>query len=165
MTWLPTLKDSAPSPLRLDEILCCKDEGRLGLTICLGKKDLPRKWNRSLDEDLSVIRNWGASTVVTLIEAREFELLNVGRLGELVQKQGMRWIHLPKYHTSLLRADFHSRCIASKRSITRSKRSTNILVGIGETKKPAGPVDAQNSNAIGTNLPLINVLSDSVPLT
>src|ERR1035438_480615 len=95
MRSIPTLKDTASSPLRIDEILLGKGEGRLGLTICPGKKDLPRKWNRDLDEDLSVIRNWGATTVVTLIEAHEFELLNVGRLGKRVEELGMRWIHLP----------------------------------------------------------------------
>ena len=95
MSLLPILRDSASSPLHIDEILFGKDEGRLGLTICPGKKDLPRHWNRDLDEDLSIIRNWGASTVVTLIEAHEFELLKVSRLGERVQELGMRWIHLP----------------------------------------------------------------------
>jgi hypothetical protein len=101
MSLLPTLKDTAPSPLRIAEISFDKGEGGLGMTICPGKKDLPYKWNRDLEEDLSLIRKWGASTVVTLIEAHEFELLKVGRLGELVQKLGMRWIHLPSNTPSL----------------------------------------------------------------
>jgi protein-tyrosine phosphatase len=94
MSSYPTLKDSVSSPLQIAEISLDKGEGCLGLTTCPGKKDL-YKWNRDLEEDLSVIRKWGASTVVTLIETHEFELLKVGRLGELVEKHGMRWIHLP----------------------------------------------------------------------
>lgn len=94
MSLYPTLKDSASSPLQIAEISFDKGGGGLGLTICPGKKDL-YKWNRDLKEDLSAIRNWGASTVVTLIEAHEFQLLKVDRLGELVQTLGMRWIHLP----------------------------------------------------------------------
>jgi protein-tyrosine phosphatase len=94
MSLYPILKDSASSPLQIAEISFDKGEGCLGLTTCPGKKDL-YKWNRDLEEDLSVIRKWGASTVVTLIEPHEFELLKVGRLGELIEKLGMRWIHLP----------------------------------------------------------------------
>jgi ADP-ribosyl-[dinitrogen reductase] hydrolase len=95
MSSFPTLKDSTSSPLHIAEIRFGEGEGGLGLTICPGKKDLPRKWNRDLDEDLDVIRNWGASAVVTLMEAHEFEFLRVSRLGEVVQELGMRWIHLP----------------------------------------------------------------------
>jgi ADP-ribosylglycohydrolase/protein-tyrosine phosphatase len=92
---MPTLKDSFSSPLRIADIVLGDGEGRLGLTICPGKKDPGRGWNRDLEEDLRVIRNWGAGTVVTLIELHEFEFLKVSRLGELVQELGMRWIHLP----------------------------------------------------------------------
>ena len=95
MSSFPTLKDSTSSPLHIAEIRFGEGEGGLGLTICPGKKDLPRKRNRDLDEDLDVIRNWGASAVVTLMEAHEFEFLRVSRLGEVVQELGMRWIHLP----------------------------------------------------------------------
>jgi len=95
MNRLPPLQNSISSPLRIAEILLGESEGRLGLTICPGKKDLPRGWDRDLEKDLRAIRDWGASTVVTLIEAHEFELLKVSLLGERVQEFGMRWIHLP----------------------------------------------------------------------
>jgi ADP-ribosyl-[dinitrogen reductase] hydrolase len=89
------VKDSASSPLRIAELALGKDEGCLGLTLCPGKKDFQRAWNRDLEADLRVILEWGASTVVTLLEAHEFEFLKVSRLGERIQELGMRWIHLP----------------------------------------------------------------------
>lgn len=95
MSTLPIEQDSQNSPLRIAEVLFGEKEGRLGLTLCPGKKDLPYKWNRDLGEDLRVVRHWGAGTVLTLIEDHEFELLQVPRLGEAVEGLGMRWIHLP----------------------------------------------------------------------
>ena len=45
--------------------------------------------------DLTVIKEWGASAVLTLIEDFEFELLNVQNLGQMVRNMGMKWFHLP----------------------------------------------------------------------
>lgn len=52
-------------------------------------------WDRDLDLDLDVIRDWGASAVVTLLEAKEFAYLRVERLGEEVTRRNMAWFHLP----------------------------------------------------------------------
>jgi protein-tyrosine phosphatase len=143
MSRLTTLMDSASSPLRIDEILLGKSDGRLGLTICPGKKDLSRQWNRDLDEDLRAIRKWGASTVVTLIEAHEFELLKVGRLGELVQKLGMRWIHLPIRDVDVPDQRFENGWAAAGPEIhERLRAGEKILIhcrgGIGRTGLVAG---------------------------
>jgi ADP-ribosylglycohydrolase/protein-tyrosine phosphatase len=94
MNRFPVLQDSVSSPLHIAELQLGDGAGCLGLTICPGKKD-SFKWNRDLEEDLRAILKWGASTAVTLIERHEFELLKISRLGERVQKLGMRWIHLP----------------------------------------------------------------------
>jgi ADP-ribosyl-[dinitrogen reductase] hydrolase len=94
MNRFPIAQDSVSSPLRIASLRLGDGQGCLGLTICPGKKDSD-KWNRDLEEDLRAIRNWGASTVVTLMEPHELDLLKVSHLGERVQKLGMRWIHLP----------------------------------------------------------------------
>jgi ADP-ribosyl-[dinitrogen reductase] hydrolase len=52
-------------------------------------------WERDLDLDLDVIRDWGAAAVVTLLEAKEFTYLRVERLGEEVTRRNMAWFHLP----------------------------------------------------------------------
>ena len=89
------IKNSRNSPLQIAEVLFEPDEGRLGLTLCPGKKDPSRSWDRDLKEDVRAIRAWGASTVVTLIEDHEFLLLAIEGIEREVRAQGMEWIHLP----------------------------------------------------------------------
>lgn len=89
------LNTSQSSPLRIAEVLLEPGEGLLGLTLCPGKKDPAYGWNRDLQDDLAVIRAWGATTVVTLIEDHEFELLSIEELGAEVRERGMAWLHLP----------------------------------------------------------------------
>jgi ADP-ribosyl-[dinitrogen reductase] hydrolase len=151
-----TVTDTASSPLRIDEISFDKGEGCLGLTICPGKKD-SYKWNRNLDEDLSIIRKWGASTVVTLIEAHEFELLKVNRLGEAVRELGMRWIHLAIRDVDVPNQRFEQEWIVAGSEIHRRIRAgEKILIhcrgGLGRTGLVAGLIlverGSEPSNAI-----------------
>jgi ADP-ribosyl-[dinitrogen reductase] hydrolase len=72
--------------------------GQVGLTICPGKRGdsvFGASWQRDLDTDVRVIREWGATAVVTLIEDHEFEMLGVERLSAAVRDAGMEWHHLP----------------------------------------------------------------------
>lgn len=89
------IQTSQTSPLRIAEVNFGEREGQLGLTICPGKKDVHKGWNRDLEEDLRLIRDWGANAVLSLIEKHEFELLQVQELGTLVGELGMHWFHLP----------------------------------------------------------------------
>lgn len=89
------VKTSRTSPLQIAEVLLGKEEGRLGLTLCPGKKDSTYQWDRDLRADVNAIRAWGASAVVSLIEHYEFQLLAVENLAQEVRSQGMDWIHLP----------------------------------------------------------------------
>jgi len=95
MSTFNRMQTSQSSPLRIAEVRVPEHEGRLGLTLCPGKKDRAAGWNRDLHEDLKAIRNWGASMIISLIEPHEFELLQVSDLGELVLHFGMKWVHLP----------------------------------------------------------------------
>jgi len=77
--------------------------------LCPGKKDRHSwtgEWDRDLDIDLESIQQWGAATVVTLIEHHEFELLNVAGLGRAIRERGMLWYHLPIRDVSIPSADF-----------------------------------------------------------
>lgn len=89
------MNTSQSSPLRIAEVLLEPGEGLLGLTLCPGKKDPTYGWDRDLQDDLAVIRAWGATTVVTLIKDHEFRLLAIEHLGKDVRAQGMYWLHLP----------------------------------------------------------------------
>jgi len=90
-----TSRTSESSPLQIAEVILEVDSGTLGLTICPGKKDRGRNWNRDLGKDLQAILDWGATTVVSLIEDHEFQMLGVESLGQEVQRLGMHWLHLP----------------------------------------------------------------------
>ena len=74
--------------------------GVIGLTLCPGKKDPGRDWDRDLDIDLTVIEQWGAEVVITLVEPHELELLHVLSLPNAVARHGMRWVHLPIHDVS-----------------------------------------------------------------
>jgi protein-tyrosine phosphatase len=89
------MKTSRTDPLRIAQIAPSAMPGRIGLTLCPGKKDRMRGWDRDLDIDLAAIRAWGAEVVVSLIEAEEFELLEVTALPAAVERHGMQWLHLP----------------------------------------------------------------------
>lgn len=95
VTAIMPIKNSRNSPLQIAEVLLGPDEGRLGLTLCPGKKDPSRSWDRDLREDILAIRAWGASTVVSLIEDHEFRLLDIENLEQEVRANGMDWMHLP----------------------------------------------------------------------
>lgn len=95
MSVMTRLQTSQSSPLRIAEVRFGEREGRLGLTLCPGKKDPEYGWDRDLQEDLRVIRNWGASLIISLIEPHEFRLLHVPEFGDSAARIGISWIHLP----------------------------------------------------------------------
>lgn len=96
---MPTkARTSKTHPLQIATIGSPKGTGRIGLTICPGKKDsraLPTPWNRDLRIDVGVIKDWGASAIVCLMEPFELKMLGVERLPAVVRKAGLSWIHLP----------------------------------------------------------------------
>ena len=140
------------------EVLFGEHEGRLGLTICPGKKDGYRQWDRDLETDLRAIRNWGASTVVTLIEAHEFSLLAIDTLGQEVQRMGMHWLHLPirdvyvpdhrfEQAWPATNADIHWRIDAGERILIHCRGGlgrTGLLAGLLLVERGCGPRDAIN---------------------
>ena len=90
-----TVKTSENCPLLIGELPVDGCGGVLGLTLCPGKIDVGRQWNRNLHHDLVAIKDWGATTIVTLIEDFEFSMLQVPTLGQEIQRTGIYWVHLP----------------------------------------------------------------------
>ncbi len=138
-----SLKTSRNLPLSIAEIAFGPDEGRLGLTLCPGKKDPSRRWDRNLADDLRVVRAWGAETVVTLLENQEFGTLDVSTLGREVQRHGMDWIHLPIRDVDVPDSAFESAWELAGRVLhERIDAGQRILVhcrgGIGRTGMVAG---------------------------
>lgn len=89
-------KTSTSHPLRVDAFQA--GQGEIGLTFCPGKHQdgaISGNWRRDLLTDIAVLRDWGASDVLTLIEPHEFVALKVEPLGAQVEAAGIRWHHLP----------------------------------------------------------------------
>jgi ADP-ribosyl-[dinitrogen reductase] hydrolase len=52
-------------------------------------------WERDIDHDLSAIRQWGASDLITLLEPHEFIELGIVDLPQHAATHGLRWHGLP----------------------------------------------------------------------
>ena len=89
-------RTSASHPLQVAAVAAGR--GAIGITLCPGKHGdswTGPPWARDMELDLGVIVAWGATTVVTLIEAHEFELLRVEALPDAIRTAGMEWLHFP----------------------------------------------------------------------
>lgn len=138
MSILIRQKTSQSSPLRIAEVLFGEREGRLGLTLCPGKKDVGGGWDRDLEDDLRAIRSWGAGTIISLIETHELNLLQVPELGETAIRMGVCWIHLPIRDVDVPDERFEQRWQAVGPGIhQRLDGGENILIhcrgGLGRT--------------------------------
>ena len=92
------IRTSETHPLQIASIDLGPKSGRIGVTFAPGKHDsgaATGAWARDLGADLDAIVAWGASTLVTLIEPHEFDLLAIPRLGEEARRRGLDWLHLP----------------------------------------------------------------------
>lgn len=91
-------RTSVTHPLQIAEIRPDPDMGKIGLTLCPGKKQagaLTGSWNRDLGLDLDAVQTWNAAAVLTLVENLELERLQVTALGNEVVERQMAWHHLP----------------------------------------------------------------------
>ena len=140
-----TSKNSENSPLQIAEVRLEQCGGSLGLTLCPGKKDVSRSWNRDLGKDLQAIRAWGATTVVTLIEDHEFRLLTIESLADEVRALGMNWVHLPIVDVSIPDSRFEDAWIGDGPKLhDRLDAGEKILIhcrgGLGRTGLVAGRI-------------------------
>ena len=92
------IKTSRTHPIRVDPVRPKEGYGRIGVTLCPGKKypwGLAGNWERDLDLDLDRISRWGATAVVSLITREEIRDLEVQDLSRAVADRHMEWWHLP----------------------------------------------------------------------
>jgi ADP-ribosyl-[dinitrogen reductase] hydrolase len=92
------VRTSLSHPLQIASVSAGMGYGRIGITFCPGKKQesaLTGSWDRDLAVDLDAITQWGASAVVTFLEAHEISDLKVEALGAAVAARHMNWFHLP----------------------------------------------------------------------
>jgi len=102
-------RTSISHPLQIGAVPAGPGMGRVGITFCPGKKQrdaLTGTWDRDLDLDITTIADWGAASVVTLVEAHELEALDVAALGGAVGRHQLGWWHLPIQDVSVPDAAF-----------------------------------------------------------
>ena len=90
-------KTSLSHPLRIDAV-ATPGGGLIGMTFCPGKHQHSAEngtWARNLGLDMAAIKQWGATDVVTLMEAEELMTYGVPEFGRTVAEHGMQWRHLP----------------------------------------------------------------------
>jgi ADP-ribosyl-[dinitrogen reductase] hydrolase len=93
-------KTSVSHPLRIDPVTVGGTRGRIGLTFCPGKKQSEAQsgvWDRSLDDDMKVIKAFGAAALVTLMPDNELRPLRVPpfQIREKASELGIEWYQLP----------------------------------------------------------------------
>ncbi len=91
-------RTSESDPLWIDSVEAGSAGGRIGITICPGKQGASiygEPWRRDLKADVQTIAAWGATTVITLTETDEMNMLGIPHIGDEVAAAGMRWVHLP----------------------------------------------------------------------
>jgi len=91
-------RTSQSHPLQIKAVRPGDGSGRIGITLCPGKKDpqgLTGAWNRDLGLDLDEVQHWGATAVISLITDEEIDYLQVRGLRDAVEERHMEWWHLP----------------------------------------------------------------------
>jgi ADP-ribosyl-[dinitrogen reductase] hydrolase len=142
-----TPRTSITHPLRIDELSCRPwAPGTVGITFCPGKcgdSIFGSSWQRDLDVDLDVVKDWGAAIALTLVEEHELRLLNVPTLGEGFRVRGIEWHHLPIVDVNPPDEVFHRLWLKSGVAALRTLRDGGkVLVhcrgGLGRAGTVAG---------------------------
>jgi ADP-ribosyl-[dinitrogen reductase] hydrolase len=98
--FMHTSKTSTSHPLRIDSVAVPGVGGRIGLTFCPGKKQSAAQsgaWDRSLDDDLKVIKAFDAVALVTLMPDTELQSLRVHphQIRDKASELSIEWYQLP----------------------------------------------------------------------
>lgn len=95
---MSNVRTSQNDPIRIDAVSPGDGYGRIGITLCPGKKDA-RAWSGPADRDLGLdldeLQRRGATAVISLITDEEINFLQVRGLREAVEERHMEWWHLP----------------------------------------------------------------------
>ena len=138
------MKTSLNDPLRIAAVSPPDIPGAIGISLCPGKKDPRRNWDRDLDIDLAAIRKWGAEVVVTLLEHNELELLHVLSLPDAVARHGMKWVHLPIRDVSVPDRKFEANWLAAGPDLrNRIRHGGSILIHCRGGRGRAGTIAAR----------------------
>lgn len=91
-------RTSITHPIKVDWITNPRMTGKIGITLCPGKCQpisWSGGWNRDLETDVARLLGMEVHTIISLIEQKEMEELQVPNLGDVIQRHQINWIHLP----------------------------------------------------------------------
>ena len=105
-------RTSLTHPLIINEVRIPGCAGVIGITFCPGKKDKQSHsgiWNRDIDTDMMAVKAWHTTSLVTLMEDHEFDLLGVRQLPFKALGLGLTWFHIPIRDVSIPDFRFYER--------------------------------------------------------
>ena len=132
--------------LQIDHVVLDHCNGVIGMTICPGRNlsyEYAGEWARNLDDDLQVIRDWGAGTLVSLMEKDEMASYGVSELPVKAVRLGMEHFHLPIPDMDIPDKNFEKRWQKSGEQLRNKLLSGESIVihclgGLGRTGTIAG---------------------------
>ncbi len=97
-----------PLPLKIDTVSVPSLSGQIGISSCPGMKEFSTLdlYEDRVDNDLQNICSWGATVIVTLLEAREISILGIADLPEKALAKNILWLHLPMNNIGLPDREF-----------------------------------------------------------
>lgn len=127
-------------PIAIDNVKA-PGGGRIGLVHCPGTGAygvLPEDRRAALDVDLVTLRQWGASSLVTLLQPLEMRALGVEDIGERAAAAGLRWWHLPITDGCAPEASFEDAWVDAGRALHETLGEAGRIVlhcraGVGRT--------------------------------
>ena len=117
-------RTSITDPLKIDAMPC--GNGVIGMTLCPGKhasSAFGTAWARDLALDLDAVVDWGATSLVSLVERSELSALGVSNLGDAAEEAGLEWHHLPIEDLRVPGERFERRWVYSGNVLRRKLRS------------------------------------------
>ena len=132
-------RTSLTDPLKIDAMPC--GNGLIGMTLCPGKhasSAFGTAWARDLALDLNAVVDWGATSLVSLVERHELSAFRVSNLGEAAEEAGLEWHHLPIKDVHIPDERFERRWPYSGHVLRRRLQSGERIVlhcrgGLGRT--------------------------------
>jgi len=127
-------------PLKIDTVSLPALPGQIGISACPGMKEFSTLdlYDDRIENDLQCISNWGAKTIVTLLELREITQLGIAALPGSILAMNIHWLHLPMGNNVLPSDDFEAKWSSARTSLLHSlQRGERILVhckeGVGRS--------------------------------
>ena len=128
----PKQRTSLTHPLEIATLPAGNGLGKIGVTFCPGKVQTDGatgSWNRDLATDIRSISDWGATTLVTLIEGHEIEALKVPDIEAECQRHGIDWLHLPIFDVSTPTDEFETAWLTVGEGLrSRLRNGFNVVV-------------------------------------